>query len=75
MVLSFGLEHDDEGAPEAEDQGNMTGSEDSDADMDLPDTHCPACEQEFGTQDQEACLKLRSGVPNGGRKGPHLDIR
>ena len=65
----------DEGAPEAEDQGNMTGSEDSDADMDLPDTHCPACEQEFGTQDQGGLPQIKIRSPEWRKKGPHLDIR
>lgn len=66
MALSFGLDHEDPGLEEVQDGGQETGSEDSDAEVDIPDTHCPACEQEFGTQDTEACLKLRSQVRNDG---------
>jgi hypothetical protein len=66
MALSFGLDHEDHGQEEAQDRGQETGSEDSDAEFEIPDTHCPACEQEFGTQDAEACLQLRPQVPNDG---------
>ena len=59
MALSFGFgdEPEDLAVSEApEKEGGESGSEASDDMPDIPDTHCPACEQEFGTQDLESRL-------------------